>query len=107
MNSFASRKMLVPSVAIALLLAAHASASKSSRYDGCDVSVVGAGIGGLYSAWRLAVDTKTVDPASLCIFEAKTRVGGRILSVTDPLPGWKGYTVDLGGKSLSFHHFFF
>ena len=36
-------------------------------------------------------------PSSICIFEAKRRPGGRILSVRDPLPRFEGFTVDIGG----------
>ena len=60
-----------------------------------DVAVVGAGISGIYSAWRLA----TADPASLrilgrpvstgrrlrvTVFEGSQRVGGHLLSARAP-----------------------
>ena len=50
----------------------------------CDLAVVGAGWGGAYLAWRLSVDDgTTVAPAGVCVFEANSRVGGRIYSVRD------------------------
>ena len=64
----------------ALLPAAHSS---------CSTAIIGAGIGGAYSAFRLA-------SPDVCIFEAKERLGGRILTVRDPIPSFEGYTVDLG-----------
>ena len=36
----------------------------------CPLAVVGAGWGGVYAAWRLAVDTKTVNASDVCVFEA-------------------------------------
>lgn len=62
----------------------------------CDLAVVGAGWGGAYLAWRLSVDTKTVDASNVCVFEANGRVGGRIYSVRD-LPHFGDLTVDVGG----------
>ena len=62
----------------------------------CKHAVIGAGIGGVYSAWRLVVDSGKVKGEDLCIFEAKKRPGGRILSVDDPVPGFEGFNVDLG-----------
>jgi len=61
----------------------------------CAVTIVGGGIGGAYTAWRLAVDAKVVPPESICLFEATQRFGGRIYSV-DNVPGYEGFTVDVG-----------
>lgn len=57
--------------------------------------IVGGGIGGAYTAWRLAVDAQAVPGRDVCVFEAAQRFGGRILTVSD-VPGFEGYTVDLG-----------
>lgn len=46
----------------------------------CELAVVGAGPGGLYTALRL-VDTGTVAASDICIFEMSGRVGGRIYSL--------------------------
>lgn len=91
---------------LAVAAVACALAAASERVRGCDISVVGAGIGGVYSAWRLAVDARAVRGRKICIFEAKQRPGGRILSVDDPVPGFEGYTVDLGAYRYqrSTHH---
>jgi hypothetical protein len=62
----------------------------------CDLAVVGAGWGGAYLAYRLAVDTKTVDASKVCVFEANGRVGGRIFSVHD-LPHFGDLAIDVGG----------
>lgn len=62
----------------------------------CDLAVVGAGWGGAYLAWRLSVDTNTVDASKVCVFEANGRVGGRVFSVRD-LPHFGDLTVDVGG----------
>lgn len=68
----------------------------AESFSECEIAVIGAGIGGVYAAWRLAVDAAVVDPSSICIFEAKSRPGGRILSVDTPVPGFEGFTIDLG-----------
>ncbi|GAB0491842.1 hypothetical protein MMPV_003097 [Pyropia vietnamensis] len=61
----------------------------------CAVAIIGGGIGGVYTAWRLAVDTNTVKPSDVCIFERADRFGGRIFSMDD-VPGYKGYVTDMG-----------
>jgi hypothetical protein len=51
---------------------------------GCRVSIVGAGPGGVYTAWRLAKDgfaATGIAPAAVCLFERTERLGGRIFSV--------------------------
>lgn len=68
----------------------------AQKPEKCGVAIIGAGMGGVYSAWRLAVDSGAVQPSDICIFEAKARPGGRVLSVSDPVPGFEGFTVDLG-----------
>jgi monoamine oxidase len=46
-----------------------------------DVAVVGAGVSGVYSAWRL----QQADPRhKIVVFEASERIGGRLLSVAPP-----------------------
>jgi len=51
-----------------------------TNYTGCDTTIVGAGAGGLYTAFRLVVDVG-VAASSICIFEADSRAGGRIWSL--------------------------
>lgn len=92
MKPFLSFLLLVLGFALPSL--AHPGAHEGEE---CEVAIVGAGPGGLYTAWRLAVDAAVVAPEKICIFEAKVRPGGRLLTVTDPVPGFEGYTVDVGG----------
>lgn len=79
-----------------------ASRPDASPGDGdCDVAVIGAGIGGLYTAWRLATASREagVRPGRVCVFEASGRMGGRILTLRgkEALPkGYDGYSVDMG-----------
>lgn len=61
----------------------------------CQVAVVGAGTGGLYTAMRL-VDENKMDAKDICIFEATERVGGRLYSLRGFGPN-KKITVDAGG----------
>lgn len=53
-----------------------------------DVAIVGGGIGGLYTAWRLMRSTKL----KIALFEASDRFGGRYHTVL--MPG--GFAADLG-----------
>lgn len=62
----------------------------------CKVSVVGAAWSSAYFAWRLSVDSSTVNASDVCVFESYGRVGGRIDSIHD-LPGFDDLAVDLGG----------
>ena len=75
---------------------ADAAANDGPLPASCEVAVVGAGWAGAYFAYRLAVDTATVDPSNVCVFEAGGRAGGRIYSMHD-LPGLGDMVLDLGG----------
>ena len=60
-----------------------------------DVAIIGAGVSGLYSAYRLTNDAKNPLPANqVQIFEMGDRIGGRLESVQ--LPGME-ITGELGG----------
>ncbi|KAL3932730.1 MAG: hypothetical protein SGPRY_000583 [Prymnesium sp.] len=61
----------------------------------CELAVVGAGWAGTYLAWRLAVDSSTLNASSICVFEANGRVGGRVFSVRS-LPGLSDLAIDVG-----------
>jgi len=59
-----------------------------------DVAVIGGGISGLYTAWRLSGMDTGLNRKRVQIFEASDRIGGRLQSVTLP-----GMTIigELGG----------
>jgi len=78
--------------------AAASPAAAVDRYDGCSTVIVGAGIGGAYTAWRLAVDDggRKAGGRSICVFEAAARPGGRILTFRDAPSPFDGSAVDLG-----------
>jgi monoamine oxidase len=60
-----------------------------------DVAIVGGGVSGVYSAWRL----KKTDPArNVVVFEANDHIGGRLLSVRPPdIPNM---VAELGGMRI-------
>jgi len=62
----------------------------------CDVSIVGAGAGGVYTAWRIVSSTNF--PANrICIFEREQRAGGRIYPVNGTqVPELGKLVVELG-----------
>jgi len=58
-----------------------------------DVAIVGAGVSGVYVAWRLNAEGRNVQ-----VFEAGDHVGGRLLSVNPP--GIGNMTAELGGMRI-------
>lgn len=58
-----------------------------------DVAVVGGGVSGAYSAWRLQQDRGASQAIGL--FEYSDRIGGRLYSVT--MPGLPNVVAELGG----------
>ena len=71
-----------------------------SAGDTLDTVIVGAGVGGLYTAWRLIGCGQP--PGGIAVFEASARAGGRLLSVT--MPGTTGIAAEFGGmRFLSSH----
>lgn len=63
--------------------------------ESLDVAIVGGGVSGVYSAWRLLTKGKK---SRVAVFEASDRVGGRLLSVTPPqIPNMK---AELGGMRI-------
>ena len=86
----------MPSAVLALLVPALLLERATVRAQtACELAIVGGGPGGLYTAWRLAVDTKTVKPSDICVFERAERVGGRTFSVRNQGTK-KDLVVDLG-----------
>ena len=49
----------------------------------CDFAVVGGGWAGVYTAWRLTVDSGHLRGDQVCIFEASARWGGRTVTVRE------------------------
>lgn len=60
-----------------------------------DVAVVGGGVAGVYSAWRLLTDGGR---KNVTVFEAGDHIGGRLLSVTPPHIPYM--TAELGGMRI-------
>jgi monoamine oxidase len=61
-----------------------------------DVAIVGAGVSGVYSGWRLLTDPPPGRSVpSVQVFEQSHRIGGRLLSVEPP--GIPGVLCELGG----------
>lgn len=88
---------------LALLGPTAASAESSvSRAPAppCKLGVVGAGWGGVYTAWRLGIDADTssggIDAKDVCVFEAYSRPGGRTYGARIG-----DYVVDVGAYRFS------
>ncbi len=64
-----------------------------------DYAIIGGGVSGLYSAWRLLSDVPPGEtPPRVAVFESSGRLGGRLLSVVPPeIPDAR---VELGGMRI-------
>lgn len=77
----------------------------SLRFDGqnglaVDVAVVGAGVAGLYAAWRLArAPGINGGRPSVAVLEATERIGGRIETAT--FPGLNSHRAEFGAMRLA------
>lgn len=60
-----------------------------------DVAIVGGGVSGVYSAWRLLTQGHS---RKVAVFEADDHIGGRLLSVTPP--GIPHMRAELGGMRI-------
>ena len=69
----------VSGLAVAAATIGRAAADEAAALH-CPVAVVGGGWGGAYFAYRMCVDSATVDCADVCVFEANARLGGRAYS---------------------------
>ena len=78
--------------ACALLAAETAGGSQAPE---CQLAIIGGGPSGVYTAWRLTVDTHTLKPSDVCVYERAARVGGRTFSLYNQGTK-KDLTVDLG-----------
>ena len=72
--------------------------SKRLNDEVLDVAIVGGGVSGLYSGWRL-LDSGAVKPGQVQLFELSDRLGGRLLSVTPP--GMPQARIELGGMRFT------
>jgi monoamine oxidase len=70
----------------------HHSDGEKYKRPNVDIAIIGAGVSGLYVAWRLLSEAKSY-AKSIALFDSADRVGGRIHSVT--VPGVP-YVTDLG-----------
>ncbi len=75
------RDLLAGALAGAIVspLARTVAEAQEALPENVDVAIVGGGISGLYSAWRLLTGTRGTPP-SVAVFEASNRFGGRIFS---------------------------
>jgi monoamine oxidase len=104
--------LALPTLASTAPASGRHPASNDSDKEVLDLAIVGAGISGIYCAWRLV----TVDPASLrilgkpvstgrrlrvTVFEGSRRVGGRLLSARAPD---LSAICDLGGMRFASSH---
>lgn len=82
--------------ALGLLAAAACTPQAGPELNGeaGSVAVVGGGVAGLVAAWRLAIAGATVD-----VFEASGRLGGRMHTLRDFTP--EGQFCELGGEFVS------
>lgn len=64
----------------------------------CDLAVVGAGVSGLYTAWRVAREAKG-EARNIAVFEATDRTGGRLWSID--LRDERTIPAELGGMFFS------
>lgn len=89
---------------LSTICAVHAAKQGNPR--DCQVVIVGAGVGGIYSAYRLTIESKSVPPSRVCIFEALPRAGGRILTLKSAVPTFENFTIDLGAYRYGRHRHF-
>lgn len=87
--------------ALSLWAAAVAEAALETP-EYCSFSIVGAGWAGIYTAWRLTVDSKHFDGQGVCLFEAAERLGGKTFTISDDGPPLKGLRLDVGAYRFAF-----
>ena len=64
-----------------------------------DTAIIGAGAGGLYSAWRLShAKEGAVNASDIHVFEMSNRIGGRLYTVN--MPGMPSVNTELGGMRV-------
>jgi monoamine oxidase len=73
--------------------------ARSSAAEVLDVAIAGGGAAGLYCAWRIA---EADADASVAVFEASERIGGRLYTVSPP--GDENPPAELGGIAVLSTH---
>lgn len=77
----------------------------------CDIAVVGGGVSGTYTAWRLMTSDprpvrhslgarESAAPLDVILFEGSDRIGGRLLSARSPDTQQQGIVCELGGMRV-------
>jgi hypothetical protein len=75
----------IPHPARALNPPTKPTTTQTATRTRCRVSIVGAGFGGLYAAYRLLTDPSSPYlAADICVWEKENRVGGRALTLSKP-----------------------
>ncbi len=92
-----TRRRLLQGAAAGFALTACAPVAHKPTRATDDIVIVGAGIAGLSAAWRL----REAGMASR-IYEAQSRVGGRMLSLRNHFPN--GHVIELGGELIDTGH---
>src|SRR5262249_40395197 len=97
-KGFSPREKLqaTPARAARFFLCGFTTASGAAGRDGKRVVVIGAGLGGLSAAHELHAAGYDVT-----VVEARQRLGGRVLSLQDLVPG---KTVETGGELIGANH---
>ncbi|MGE3349525.1 MAG: flavin monoamine oxidase family protein [Ramlibacter sp.] len=72
-----------------------AGKNKSPTASQCDIAIVGGGVSGVYSAWRLKA---RYPRKKIVLIEASDHIGGRLLSVVPP--GIPNMVAELGGMRI-------
>jgi lysine 2-monooxygenase len=71
--------------------------------ESCDIAIVGAGVAGLYTAWRLLRSSEPEKRPKIVIFESATRIGGRLKTSSIEFLGKKIIVEEGGMRFLKSH----
>jgi hypothetical protein len=78
-------------------------ANPDAHTDIIDVAIVGAGVAGVYTGWRLITASAQENKhPRIAVFESSDRIGGRLLSIAPP--GISNTRVELGGMRFTSGH---
>jgi len=96
-RSFLERSAMIAGGAVIASTLPWLSGCDSSAAKKADIAIIGAGMAGLLCAYRLEKAKRRVT-----VFEAQSRVGGRMWTARDAMPG--GQLVELGGELIDTDH---